>query len=195
MKRLLKGGGFVFAVVAAILLAALFPARGTFGDVLTGVTAVVIAVLFVLYGTRLAPSEAWEGLRHWRLHILVLISTFVAFPLLGLATKLLTPTILTPDLYTGVLYLCLVPSTLQSSVTFVSMARGNVPAAMVTASLSNMLGVVVTPLLVFLLIHPGRSPNVDGSALLNIAVLLLLPFAIGQLLRPGSATGWSATRG
>jgi sodium/bile acid cotransporter 7 len=184
MKRLLKGGGFVFAVVAVIALAIAFPAEGTFGDVLTGVTAVAIAVLFVLYGTRLAPSEAWDGLRHWRLHVLVVGATFVAFPLIGLAAKGLVPSILTPDLYTGVLYLCLVPSTLQSSITFVSIARGNVPAAMVTASLSNMLGVVLTPLLVFLLIHPGRAPNVDGSALLNIAVLLLLPFAIGQLLRP-----------
>jgi sodium/bile acid cotransporter 7 len=189
MIRILKSGGFVFAVIGVIALAALFPVEGTFGDVLTGITAAAIFVLFVLYGTRLSPSEAWEGLRHWRLHILVVGATFVAFPLLAFAARLLVPSVLTPGLYTGIAFLCLVPSTLQSSITFVSIAKGNVPAAMVTASLSNMLGVVLTPLLVLLLIDPDRPPDVDGSALLNIAVLLLLPFAIGQLLRPRLA-GW-----
>lgn len=184
MMRLLRSGGFVIAVIAIIALAAAFPAEGGFGRVLNWATGIVIAILFTLYGTRLSPSQAWEGIRHWRLHLLVLSSTFVAFPLLGLAAKALVPSILTPDLYTGVLYLCLVPSTLQSSVTFVSIARGNVPAALVTASLSNMLGVLLTPLLVFLLIHPGRAPNVDSSQVINIAVLLLLPFGIGQWLRP-----------
>ena len=138
----------------------------------------------MLYGARLSPNEALHGLRHWRLHLLVLAATFVAFPLLGLAARALVPSVLTPDLYTGVLFLCLVPSTVQSSIAFTSIAHGNVPAAIVSASLSNILGVVLTPLLVVLLMHTTGAPRIDGSAVLDIVVQLLLPFVAGQLLRP-----------
>jgi solute carrier family 10 (sodium/bile acid cotransporter), member 7 len=92
--------------------------------------------------------------------------------------------VLTPDLYTGVLFLCLVPSTVQSSIAFTSIAHGNVPAAIVSASLSNILCVVLTPLLVVLLMHTTGAPRIDGSAVLDIVVQLLLPFIAGQLLRP-----------
>jgi solute carrier family 10 (sodium/bile acid cotransporter), member 7 len=113
----------------------------------------------------------------------VLAATFVAFPLLGLAAHSLVPAVLTPGLYTGVLFLCLVPSTVQSSIAFTSIAHGNVPAAIVSASLSNIVGIVATPLLVVLLMHTTGAPRVDGSAVLDIVVQLLLPFLAGQALR------------
>ena len=175
---------FLLALLAVVALAAVFPAGGSAADVLSVATKVAIALLFLLYGARLSPNEALHGLRHWRLHLLVLAATFVAFPLLGLAARALVPSVLTPDLYTGVLFLCLVPSTVQSSIAFTSIAHGNVPAAIVSASLSNILGVVLTPLLVVLLMHTTGAPRIDGSAVLDIVVQLLLPFIAGQLLRP-----------
>jgi solute carrier family 10 (sodium/bile acid cotransporter), member 7 len=192
MLRVLRGlpaDGFVVALLAVVALATVLPARGAFGDALSITTKVVIALLFALYGARLSPAQAWHGLRHWRLHLLVLAATFVAFPLLGLAAKALVPGVLTPDLYTGVLFLCLVPSTVQSSIAFTSIAHGNVPAAIVSASLSNILGVVLTPLLVVLLLRTAGGVRVDGSAVLDIVVQLLLPFAVGQGLRPW-VSGW-----
>jgi sodium/bile acid cotransporter 7 len=175
---------FLLALLAVVALAAVFPAGGSAADVLSVATKIAIALLFLLYGARLSPNEAVHGLRHWRLHLLVLAATFVAFPLLGLAARALVPSVLTPDLYTGVLFLCLVPSTVQSSIAFTSIAHGNVPAAIVSASLSNILGVVLTPLLVVLLMHTTGAPRIDGSAVLDIVVQLLLPFIAGQLLRP-----------
>jgi solute carrier family 10 (sodium/bile acid cotransporter), member 7 len=175
---------FLLALLAVVALAAVFPAGGSAADVLSVATKIAIALLFLLYGARLSPNEALHGLRHWRLHLLVLAATFVAFPLLGLAARALVPSVLTPDLYTGVLFLCLVPSTVQSSIAFTSIAHGNVPAAIVSASLSNILGVVLTPLLVVLLMHTAGAPRIDGSAVLDIVVQLLLPFIAGQLLRP-----------
>ena len=175
---------FLLALLAVVALAAVFPAGGSAADVLSVATKIAIALLFLLYGARLSPNEALHGLRHWRLHLLVLAATFVAFPLLGLAARALVPSVLTPDLYTGVLFLCLVPSTVQSSIAFTSIAHGNVPAAIVSASLSNILGVVLTPLLVVLLMHTTGAPRIDGSAVLDIVVQLLLPFIAGQLLRP-----------
>jgi sodium/bile acid cotransporter 7 len=170
--------------LAVVTLAALFPATGTYADVLDVATKVAIALLFLLYGARLSPTEALHGLKHWRLHLLVLAATFVVFPILGLAAGALVPSVLTPGLYTGVLFLCLVPSTVQSSIAFTSIAHGNVAAAIVSASLSNILGVALTPLLVVLLMHTSGAPRIGGSAILDIVLQLLLPFVAGQLLRP-----------
>ena len=178
---------FIVALLAVVGIATVLPARGGFADVLSVATKVAIALLFALYGVRLSPTEAWHGLRHWRLHTLVLSMTFIAFPLLGLAAHALVPAVLTAELYTGLLFLCLVLSTVQSSIAFTSIAHGNVPAA--SASLSNMLGVVLTPLLVVLLMHTSGAPRVDGSAVLDIVLQLLAPFIVGQLLWPWAA-GW-----
>ncbi|BBZ78542.1 putative Na+-dependent transporter [Mycolicibacterium anyangense] len=175
---------FLLALVAVVALASVLPARGAAADALSVATKAAIALLFVLYGTRLSPQQAWHGVRQWKLHLLVLATTFVVFPLLGLAAKVLVPALLTSDLYTGLLFLCLVPSTVQSSIAFTSIARGHVSAAIVSASLSNILGVVLTPLLVVALMPLSGAPHVDGSAIGDIVLQLLLPFAVGQLLRP-----------
>jgi sodium/bile acid cotransporter 7 len=175
---------FVLLLLLTVGVATLFPAWGVAADLLSVATRIAIALLFALYGARLSPSQAWHGARQWRLHLMVLAVTFVAFPLLGLATRALVPTVLTPGLYSGLLFLCLVPSTVQSSIAFTSIARGNVPAAMVAASLSNILGVVLTPLLVVALMKIGGSVRVAGSAVLDIVLQLLVPFLVGQLVRP-----------
>lgn len=175
---------FLLALAATVALAAAVPAHGRAADAVSVAATAAIALLFFLYGTRLSPQQAWHGLRQWRLHLLVLATTFVVFPLLGLAARALVPSVLTADLYTGLLFLCLVPSTVQSSIAFTSIARGHVSAAIVSASLSNIVGVVLTPLLVVLLMTTSGAPRVDGAAIRDIVLQLLLPFAAGQLARP-----------
>ena len=162
----------------------LLPAHGHAADIVLFAAKAAIALLFFLYGARLSPQQAWHGVRQWRLHLLVLATTFVIFPLLGLAARALVPSVLTIDLYNGLLFLCLVPSTVQSSIAFTSIARGHVSAAIVSASLSNILGVVLTPLLVVLLMNTSGAIRVDGTAIRDIAVQLVLPFGAGQLMRP-----------
>ena len=112
--------------------------------------------MFFLYGARLSTAETLAGLRNWRLQRCHLATTFVVFPLLGLATQLLEGNLLRPSLASGVLLLCLVPSTVQSCVVYTRIAGGNVAGAVVSASLSNLLGVFLTPPLVALLMTRGR---------------------------------------
>ncbi|KAA8890357.1 bile acid:sodium symporter [Nocardia colli] len=181
--------GFILSILATVALASVFPARGNAADVVSVLTKIAIALLFLLYGTRLSPKEALAGLTHWRLHTVVLASTFLLFPLLGLAAHLLVPSVLTDDLYTGLLFLCLVPSTVQSSIAFTSIAKGNVPGAIVSATASNLIGVFVTPLLVILLMNTTGQASVDFSAIGDIVLQLLVPFAVGQLIRP-KVHGW-----
>ncbi|MFI7665114.1 bile acid:sodium symporter family protein [Nocardia sp. NPDC049526] len=180
----LRIDAFMLGILASVAVAALLPARGAAADALDWITKIAIGVLFLLYGARLEPREALAGLRHWRLHSTVPAVTYLIFPLIGLALHVLVPSVLTDDLYTGVLFLCLVPSTVQSSIAFTSIARGNVAGAVVSASLSNLIGVFATPLLVMLLMDTTGNATVSPTAILAIVVQLLVPFLAGQLLRP-----------
>lgn len=136
---------YVLALLATVGLAALLPARGPAATLADVASTAAVALLFFLYGARLSTREAVDGLRHWRLHLTVLTATFVVFPLLGLAARGLVPGLLTAPLYSGLLFLCMVPSTVQSSIAFTSIARGNVPAAICAGSFSSLAGIVLTP--------------------------------------------------
>ncbi|QRP48667.1 bile acid:sodium symporter family protein [Amycolatopsis sp. FDAARGOS 1241] len=173
---------FIAAILCTVGVASLLPASGATATGFGIASNIAVGVLFFLYGARLSSKEALDGLRHWRLHVTVLSATFVLFPLLGLAASFLSPGLLTSPLYTGVLFLCLLPSTVQSSIAFTSIAKGNVAAAICSASVSNLLGIVLTPLLVALLLSTD-GPGVSGSAVLDIVLQLLVPFVAGQLAR------------
>jgi sodium/bile acid cotransporter 7 len=174
---------YILLLLGTVGLAALLPARGTAADAVSGVSTAAIAFLFFLYGARLSTREALDGLRHWRLHATVLACTFLVFPLLGLAARALVPVVLTQPLYQGLLFLTLVPSTIQSSIAFTSLARGNVPAAICAGSFSSLVGIVLTPLLAAALLHGGGG-GFSADSLLRIVLQLLVPFVAGQLLRP-----------
>lgn len=142
-----------------------------------------IGLLFFLYGVRLAPRVVIDGLLHWRLQSLVFSSTFVLFPILGLVHTAAFSRWLAPTLSAGIMFVCVLPSTVQSSIAFTSIARGNVPAALCSASVSNLFGMVMTPLLVALLLS-GSGGGFSVSAFEDIALRLLLPFVLGQAARP-----------
>ncbi|MFJ3582585.1 bile acid:sodium symporter family protein [Streptomyces sp. NPDC090127] len=173
---------YILAILGTVGVAALLPASGAAATVADGASTGVIALLFFLYGARLSTREALDGLRHWRLHVTVLAATFVVFPLLGLAAKGLVPAVLTPPLYSGLLFLCLVPSTVQSSIAFTSIARGNVPAAICAGSFSSLAGVVLTPLLAAFLLG-STAGGFSADSVTQIVLQLLVPFLAGQLLR------------
>jgi sodium/bile acid cotransporter 7 len=173
---------YLVLLLGTVGLAALFPARGTAADVSSGASTAAIALLFFLYGARLSTREALDGLRHWRLHLTVLACTFLIFPVLGLAARGLVPVVLTHPLYQGLLFLTLVPSTVQSSIAFTSIARGNVPAAICAGSFSSLVGIVATPLLAAALLGEGGG-GFSGDSLVQIALQLLAPFLAGQVLR------------
>ena len=173
---------YIAAIIGMVCLASVIPVYGT-GAVIAGhVTTLAIALLFFLHGARLAPQAAWAGARHWRLHIVILAATFVLFPALGLAAKALFPHLLTAPLWTGLILLCVLPSTVQSSIAFTSIAHGNIPAAICAATVSNLLGMLLTPVVAGLLLSSQSGFSLNGAG--DIVVQLLLPFAAGQLSRP-----------
>ncbi|MGW5973780.1 bile acid:sodium symporter family protein [Streptomyces sp. NPDC055186] len=173
---------YILLLLGTVGLATLLPARGTGAALASGASTAAIALLFFLYGARLSTREALDGLRHWRLHGTVLACTFLVFPLLGLAARGSVPVLLTDPLYQGLLFLTLVPSTVQSSIAFTSIARGNVPAAICAGSFSSLVGIVATPLLAAALLGGGAG-GFSADSVTKIVLQLLVPFVAGQVLR------------
>ena len=171
-------------LVSTVLLASVLPARGAAAAGFETLTTIAIGLLFFLHGTKLSAKSISAGAAQWRLHGLVFGCTFALFPLLGLALKPVLMPLVTPQIYTGVLFLCVLPATVQSAIAFTSIARGNVPAAVCSASGSTLLGVFLTPALVNLLVVSGGSASASLDSVWRILLQLMAPFAAGQLLRP-----------
>jgi sodium/bile acid cotransporter 7 len=177
---------FSLLLLATVALATLLPCRGPVAQALGTVTQGVIALLFFLHGAKLSREAIVEGATHWRLHLLVLAITFALFPLIGVAVHAGAVHLLAPGLAAGLLFLTLLPSTVQSSIAFTAIARGNVPAAVCSASASNFIGIALTPALVALLMD-AHGAGVSAGQVEAIALQLLLPFLLGHLSRPLTA--------
>jgi sodium/bile acid cotransporter 7 len=172
---------FTCALIATVALASVLPCRGATASAFNVLTDLAIALLFFLHGAKLSREAVVAGMTHWRLHLTVLASTFVMFPLLGVLLRPLLSPLVTPDLYLGVLFLCTLPSTVQSSIAFTSMARGNIPAAICAASASSLLGIFITPLLVGVLLESHGQAGMSWDAVGAIVLQLLVPFVAGQV--------------
>jgi solute carrier family 10 (sodium/bile acid cotransporter), member 7 len=174
---------FVLALLGTVVLASVLPVRGSLVPLADAITTAAIVLLFFLHGAKLSREEIVEGASNWRLHLAVVVTTFVLFPLLGLG--LVSLPFVTGPTAAGLLFLTLLPSTVQSSIAFTAIARGNVAAAVCSASFSNLIGIVITPALVALLMSGlAGQAGVSIEAVETIALQLLLPFVSGHLLRP-----------
>jgi sodium/bile acid cotransporter 7 len=186
----LRSNGFLLGLFLAVLVAFLLPGPGARDGVLHAETINTfgIALIMFLQGLTLAVEKVKAGLTNWRLHLIIQAFTFMIFPLVGLGLQLITPHLWSSEprgIRDGFLYLCVLPSTVSTSVVFTSIAHGNTPGALFNAALSNILGVMLTPILVHLLMQTTGHSAPFGPLLLQISLLTLLPFALGMLTRPG----------
>ncbi len=182
MSRRFIPDTFILLLIATIALASMLPARGRALDAVSAVSNVAIFALFFFHGLRLAHSAVWDGVRHWRLQLAVLAFTFGVLPVMGLAASSFMPDLLSPGLWLGVLFLCALPSTVQAAISSSSLAGGNVAASVIAAALSNLSAVILTPL-IFAAITQVGGEGVGAGAVGKVALLLLLPFALGQIAR------------
>ncbi len=184
-KRLKRFGldYYLFLLLGTVLVATLWPASGIGADIVDQVAYFAVALLFFIYGAKLNTSAIVAGIANWRLQGLVFGFTYVMFPICGLALAAVLSPWIEEELAIGIVYLSVLPSTVQSSIAFTSIARGNVPAAVCAASMSNVLGVFLTPALVAVLLH-SSGDGISLKSIIDIGLQILAPFILGQLLRP-----------
>ena len=174
---------FVPALVGVVVAASFFPCRGSGARAFDTLAVLAIASLFFLQGARLSRDAIATGIKNWRLHLGITSTTFVLFPVLGSAILTLFPAMLTPPLSIGLLFVCVLPSTVQSSIALTSIARGEVAGAICAATGSNLIGIVLSPILLALLLHT-RGGSMDLNGLWKILLELLAPFIVGHAMRP-----------
>lgn len=185
MLKLLALDRFTILLFVMVILASVLPVSGQAADVFAVITTVAIAILFFLHGAKLSREAVIQGFMHWQLHALVFTFTFALFPILGLLAKPVLVPMLGQELYWGFLFMCFLPSTVQSSIAFTSVAKGNVASAVCSASFSNLIGMFITPILVGVFILGRSEHGFDPThSIIQITLLLLVPFILGQLLRP-----------
>lgn len=176
----IKLNGFVMALFAAIFVAYIFPDGAKLFRI-SSITDVGIGLIFFFYGLKLSVSNFTSGISNYKLHLLVQISTFLLFPLLVLPFKFLAVSETAHLLWVGVFFLAVLPSTVSSSVVMVSIAKGNVPAAIFNASVSGLIGVVLTPFWLGVVVE-----DVQGISFLSVFTKLMLqiilPLSLGFLL-------------
>jgi len=172
---------YILLLLGTVALASWLPARGGFAQAAEGAANAGIVLLFFLHGAKLSREAIIEGAGNWRVHLSVFAATFMLFPLLGAGIAAIPG--LPALVASGMLFLTLLPSTVQSSIAFTSIARGNVAAAVCSASFSNIVGLLVTPLLAAMLMH-GQGASLSAASVEKIAGQLLLPFVVGHMARP-----------
>jgi len=171
-------------LIITVLLATFLPARGHFVSFFEWLTTAAIALLFFMHGAKLSREKIIAGGGHWRLHLWVMISTFVLFPCFGLLFVWWHPLPVGAEIYTGFLYLCILPATVQSAIALTSLAGGNVAAAVCSASASSLLGVFISPLLVGLVMNVHNDAASGSLAQIgSIMLQLLVPFILGHISR------------
>ena len=185
MLKLLALDRFTILLIGMLVLATFLPVSGQIATYFNWLTTAAIAILFFLHGAKLSRQAVIEGMLHWKMHAVVFGFTFVLFPTLGILAQPILEPLLGQQLYWGFLFLCFLPSTVQSSIAFTSIARGNVAGAVCSASFSNIIGMLITPILVSYFILGQQQHGFDPmQSIVQIMLLLLLPFVLGQLLRP-----------
>lgn len=185
-ERIPRPDNFVLLMLSAVVLAAAWPAAGASGGVLhlDEITAWGVALVFLLAGASLSRRNLKEGAANWRLHLMVQATTYLLFPAIGGIIALSVRGWFPDDLLLGFFYLCALSSTISTSIAMTTLARGNVAGAIFNASLSSLLGMVLTPLLLSLWLHTGSQHTPLGPQLVKIGRELFLPFAVGQFLQP-----------
>jgi sodium/bile acid cotransporter 7 len=185
--------GFLIGMAVAVGRAVLFPGPSARGGILHPelLNKAGVALLFFLHGVALSFPALRAGALRWPLHLLVQASTFLLFPILGLAFLWLAGNRLAPDLRLGFFYLCALPSTISSSVAMTAAARGNVPAALFNATLSSLLGILLTPLWVGWMVRSAGHTLPFHQVIVDLLRWMALPLLAGQLSRPWLGD-WSA---
>jgi solute carrier family 10 (sodium/bile acid cotransporter), member 7 len=181
--RRLRPDVFVMALTGTVAIATMLPCQGAGARFFHAAAVGAIAALFFLQGARLSREAILAGMTNWKLHAGIAGTTFVLFPLMGSVLVEVMPHVLDRTLILGVLFLCALPSTVQSSIALTSIAQGNVAGAVCAATASSLVGIVLTPLLFGFMSHV-RGGGVDISGMWQVFAELLLPFVAGHLLRP-----------
>jgi len=141
-----------------------------------------VTLIFLFYGLKLDPAKLKAGMRNWKMHLSIQLTTFVVFPLIILPFYPLLRNTNIEIFWMGMFFLAALPSTVSSSVVMVSIAGGNIPGAIFNASISGIIGILMTPFWMGLFLST-QSAGLDFShIILQLIIQIILPVVAGLFL-------------
>jgi sodium/bile acid cotransporter 7 len=179
-----KLDGFILGLILMIALAYWFPGIGDKNSTipLEPIANIGISLIFFFYGLKLSPQNMKKGLGNYKLHLIIQLTTFLLFPVIVILTKPFIKTDEQEMLWLALFFMAALPSTVSSSVVMVSIAKGNVPGAIFNASISGLIGVVVTPLWVGIFLSARMQDFDFGNSIISLIIKIILPVIAGLLL-------------
>lgn len=180
----MKFDSFILLLLGSIFIAYFFPQGVVFqdGHFISLVTTIGVSLIFFFYGLKLSLHDIRDGLYNWRLHVLIQLATFLLFPLIVLCFKGFVETAIEENFWLSFFFLAALPSTVSSSVVMVSIAKGNVPAAIFNASISGLIGVLITPLWMGLFLD-FHTEHVFGDVYWGLVKEIIIPVCLGLYLQ------------
>lgn len=181
----LKIDNFVLSIIIVVVISYFFPqwVRSDSVVPLDKIASIGVALIFFFYGLKLSVEKLKTGLKNWKLHVLVQSSTFLLFPLIILSFYPFVSSAEGQTLWLSFLFLAALPSTVSSSVVMVSMAKGNLPAAIFNASISGLIGIVITPLWMGLFMEKSATEFQLGDVYIKLVTEILVPVLLGLVLQ------------
>ena len=173
---------FVVVLLATVVFASILPVQGEYANVASTISSCAIFLLFFLHGLRLPRAEVITAIRNWRLQLAVMFFVFAVMPLVAYMIAPLTISWLPSGVVIGIMFLGLLPSTVQSAISYASIAGGNVAASVMASALTNLSAIIITPLLVVLVIGAAGGDALSLNVAIKIITILLLPFTLGQIM-------------
>lgn len=177
----------------AIALAAVLPASGEGRAIAQTAANIGIFALFLFNGMRIRRSEIAAGAANLRFLMPLSLWVFGIMALVGLGLSTFAPAPIPPLVAAGFLYLGVLPTTIQSSTSYCSLAQGNVALSVIAAALLSLIGVFLSVPL-FLALGGAGEGVVGSDAIIKIVAILIAPFALGQLLQTRTGAFMAAHR-
>ncbi|WP_405607117.1 bile acid:sodium symporter family protein [Polaribacter sp. Asnod1-A03] len=176
---------FILSIIGVILIAYFFPNWATEDSKapLNTISSIGISLIFFFYGLKLNPTELKSGLKNWKLHILVQGATFLMFPLLVLFFRPIIQNEEQETIWLAFFFLAALPSTVSSSVVMVSIAKGSIPSAIFNASISGIIGILITPLWMGLFINNPQTDFNFTNIYIKLILQIIFPVVLGLLLQ------------
>ena len=186
MLKRIKIEPFVFAIMFTILLAYLIPFLGNkelVKPIILGISSIGISLIFFFYGLKLNYTIIKEVIKNWKVHLIIQSATFILFPLIVLLFYPFLSSETGHILWLAVFFLAVLPSSVSASVVMVAVAKGNVPAAIFNASISGIIGILITPIWMSYFIS-AKNLDFDFTEIyFKLITEIIVPLVLGILLQ------------
>jgi sodium/bile acid cotransporter 7 len=187
---------FILVLAGTIAFASIAPLPAAWTDTGQLVAGVAIFFLFFLHGLRLSRADVVRAASDWRLQGLIALFVFGVMPLSGFAMSIIAAPLLPAGLVIGIIFAGILPTTVQSAISYCSIAGGNIAASVIASALLNLAAIIVTPLLLIFIAGSaleGSGANIGPEFAIKIFSILLLPFTLGQIMQRWLGA-WAAKR-